>query len=250
MKYIASERELYTDDDRFIKKLYCPLNKEWDNLLKIEPMDLTRRCNACNNNVLDISLLSDERVRIIAEYDRNVCVSVRSDADNVEWVGVEDKSGRACSKDFIDEYAGCRVIKTAREKSEMNFAAYEGAKVLVKKIEDNPDIRSKVAVRQDPESQEVDFLGDFRSGVENHPINFFFYPTSKQSLNHYTPPIAAYIIPNDIEVGERVYILDIIENIESTSWNQGNTARQDSGYAVWNGDDFDIEPVEVLRMIG
>lgn len=247
VKFIANEKKLYTDDGQFIKELSCPLRKKWENLLKLDEKDLKRRCNACGKNVLNLSSLSDDQVLAIASYDPDVCVYIRSDADNLEWIGREDASGwfMACSESFASMTKGCRIIKTARTKNSMNQAAKDGYKVLVKIVEPNADICSKIAVRQDPETQQVEFIGDFRDGLDDLTIPFTFYNTTYQD-----PPLAAYIIPQDIKLGERVYILDIIENIKEMEWNQGDSGRQQSGYAVWNGKGFDLEPVHVKTCMG
>ena len=248
MKYVVKEMKLYTDDDRLIKRLECPLKKEWKNLLKIESEDAKRRCCECDKNVLDISMMSDARALIIAEYDPNVCLHVHSDAENVEWIGEDENfrdSNSICSNELLDD---CRVVKTARSKLPMNFAAIDGFNVLVKKVEENPEIQSKIAVRQDLQSQRVDFLGDYRDRDDSGSkvvVDFFFYSPCCSSA-----PVAAYIVPKDIKVGERVFIPDLIENMVGSEWNQGNVSRRERAYATWNGEGFDIEPIPVQRYIG
>ena len=63
----------------------------------------------------------------------------------------------------------------------------------------------------------------------------FYYPYSFPS------PFAAYLIPRDIKIGEKVFLEDLIEDYIGASWNQGDTYRLESCEAVWNGKDFDIQ---------
>ncbi len=35
--------------------------------------------------------------------------------------------------------------------------------------------------------------------------------------------------------------MDLIEDFIGTNWDQGDYSRLSSGYAVWNGSDFDVE---------
>jgi len=49
------------------------------------------------------------------------------------------------------------------------------------------------------------------------------------------PPTAAYLLPDDIEVGERVILEDLIEDIVGASHSCG-TYRLDSAEAIWNGE--------------
>jgi len=53
--------------------------------------------------------------------------------------------------------------------------------------------------------------------------------------------LAAYLIPKDIQIGERVFIEDLIEDYVGASWNQGDTFRLESCDAIWNGKDLEIQ---------
>jgi len=258
MKYLASEGKLLTDDGRMIKELDCPLNKEWDNLTKLNERDSLRRCGACSRNVLDISSLCEEQVVAIVGYDPQVCVHVRSDSEYIEWIdGVpyseEDKpitvrSYETAPCDVRYKYFNkCRVIKTARSIDEINLAKDEGLNFVMKKVQGDPKFHSKMAILQDPETKSLYGITDYREeyNSEDVVLDFFSYRTDSQES-----PFAAYLVPKDIVQGERVYILDLIENIEVANWNQGDAYRQQRGYATWNGSGFDIEPVEVRRCVG
>ena len=137
---------------------------------------------------------------------------------------------------------GLRVIRTARDKDSINRAARSGLRPLVKKVEPSDKIRSKFAVVQFKETGEIEVIGDYRrSGYldadETETVIgwTFYYPHSFKS------PFAAYLIPKDIKIGERVFIEDLIEDYIGASWNQGDTYRLESCEAVWNGSDFEIQ---------
>jgi hypothetical protein len=135
---------------------------------------------------------------------------------------------------------GLRTIKTARDKQSINAAAREGFFPLVKPVVPSPEIRSKYAVVQSKTTGEIDVIGDYRArgDVENGEfvIHFtYYYPHSFPS------PFAAYLIPPDLEVGERVYLEDLIEDVVGSIWNQGDSFRLNSCIAVWDGKDFKLE---------
>ena len=138
---------------------------------------------------------------------------------------------------------GLRVIKTARDKDSINKAAKSGLKPLVKKVEPSDKIRSKYSVVQNKKTGEIEIVGDFRGGFYSDDNNefetvidwTFYYPHSFKS------PFAAYLIPKDIEIGERVFIEDLIEDYIGASWNQGDTYRLESCGAIWNGTDLEIQ---------
>jgi hypothetical protein len=107
-----------------------------------------------------------------------------------------------------------RVIKTARDKDSINRAAKSGLKPLIKKVEPSDKIRSKYSVVQNKKTGEIEIVGDYRGGFysdENNDFETvidwtFYYPHSFKS------PFAAYLIPKDIKIGERVFIEDLIED--------------------------------------
>jgi hypothetical protein len=138
---------------------------------------------------------------------------------------------------------GLRVIETARDTGSINMAAKKGFKPLVKKVNPSEDISTKYKVIQYKETGEIEVLGDYRGEMIMGDTREFdtvidwtwFYPYSFKS------PFAAYLIPTDIEVGERVFIRDLIEDYVGTSWNQGDSYRLESCEAIWNGSDLEIQ---------
>ena len=144
-----------------------------------------------------------------------------------------------------DKADSIRTIRTARTEHTINEAARSGFFPLVKKVEASPKIRSKYAVIQNKKSGEIRVTGDFRDslvtsngndGDFSTVIGFeFYYPY------HFESPFAAYLIPEGLKTGERVYLEDVIEDVVSTMWNQGDTYRLQSCNATWNGKEFDLE---------
>ena len=138
---------------------------------------------------------------------------------------------------------GLRAIKTARDKDSINKAANHGFKPLLKKVEPSSKIRSKYSVVQNKKTGEIEIIGDFRGRFLSDKSEEFvtvidwtyYYP------HHFNSPFAAYLIPHDIVVGERVFIEDLIEDYIGASWNQGDTYRLESCEAIWNGKDLEIQ---------
>jgi hypothetical protein len=151
---------------------------------------------------------------------------------------------------------GLRVIKTARDKDSINRAAESGYRPLLKKVEPSDKIRSKYAVVQNTETGDIEIIGDYRSKLYERndlPTRLsrifpdikndfeividwtFYYP------HNFKSPFAAYLIPKDIQIGERVLIEDLIEDYIGAQWNQGDTYRLQSCEAIWNGKDLKIQ---------
>jgi hypothetical protein len=138
---------------------------------------------------------------------------------------------------------GLRVIKTARDKDSINLAARNGLYPIIKKVEPSCKIRSKYSVIQNKKTGEIQIIGDYRNGLFSEDseefetvINWtFYYP------HNFKAPFAAYLIPHDVEIGERVFIEDLIEDYIGASWNQGDTYRLESCEAIWNGTDLEVQ---------
>jgi hypothetical protein len=147
--------------------------------------------------------------------------------------------------EFLDKNEnsqGLRVIKTARDKESVNIAAQNGLRPLIKKVKPSSKIRSKYAVVQNRKTGEIEIVGDYRSDFYSDSDDYetvidwtYYYP------HNFKSPFAAYLIPNDIKIGERVLLEDLIEDYIGASWNQGDTYRLETCEAIWNGTDLEIQ---------
>ena len=63
----------------------------------------------------------------------------------------------------------------------------------------------------------------------------YYYPYSFES------PYAAYLLPPDLKINERVFLEDLIEDVVGLVWNQGDKYRLSSVEAIWNGNDFELD---------
>ena len=138
-----------------------------------------------------------------------------------------------------------RIIKTARTKDSINQAAREGFRLVVKKVEPSDRIKSQYAVMQNKTTKEIVVIGDYRSTRFDPRLlpkdNFemiidwsYYYPYKFES------PIAAYLVPEDIEISERVMLQDLIEDLPRLG-GQGNIYRLASCEAIWTGEEFEIK---------
>jgi hypothetical protein len=173
-----------------------------------------------------------------------------------------------------------RIIKTARTEKAINDAVEQGFRALVRPVIPSPDIRAKFAISQDKATGKIRVAHDFRDQTiiikplipelfndlpsptreemdswnlklpdeyRNAPITEYetvigwtdYYPYNFES------PFAAYLIPTDIQIGEKVMLEDLIEDVVGARWNQGDTFRMPSCAAIWTGQDFTLvyEPI-------
>ena len=139
-----------------------------------------------------------------------------------------------------------KIIYTGRSVEAINKAIKRGFLPILKELKPHPDIYSKVAVTINYETEEVEEHGDFRSCMNAGPDGLDwikYYPY------HWDLPYAAYLVPDDIEIGERVLLTDLIEDYIGGSWNQGDAYRAERAEAVWNGEDFDVDEGSINKSV-
>lgn len=134
--------------------------------------------------------------------------------------------------------SGLRVIRTARSKAKINDAVKAGFWPLVKPVETNPPFKSRFAVYQHPDTGEVRAWGNPRYRLEDEGWEQVI-PWKSYRLPRFKEPFAAYLIPKDIQVGERVWLVDLIEDFQGVSGVI--ESRLNAASAVWTGKDFEID---------
>lgn len=82
MIFRLKTRELFTNDGRLVKKMFCPLAAEWDELAG-DGSDPSRMCQSCKKKVYDTDLISEEALFKMAQEDKNLCVKVDIDSENI-----------------------------------------------------------------------------------------------------------------------------------------------------------------------
>ncbi len=123
----------------------------------------------------------------------------------------------------IENIKNLRVIYTARSEDSINEAAAKGFWPLIKVVTKNPKIYSKVNVYQNSITGAIKAHGDFRAPkwAEEFELNDEDFDVSNKKTesdwkevtgwiyyypHHFANPYAAYLIPKDIIIGERVFV--------------------------------------------
>lgn len=132
------------------------------------------------------------------------------------------------------------VIKTARDFYSINEAARNGFWPIIKKVQPSPLIEKKYGIVQCKETGQISISSDYRMGLNREGYQkvidwTFYYPYNFKS------PYAAYLIPEHLKIGERVFIEDLIEDFVGATWNQGDVYRLESCKAIWDGESLCIQ---------
>ncbi len=137
-----------------------------------------------------------------------------------------------------------RVISTARSIDEINAAVEKGFGILLLPCNPSPPYLHTVSLYKHK------MKGTYRLDLD--PRLSYRDPGEYAQWQHalaleYYPPVfkegfAAYLIPADLEIGERVWLEDLIEDFLGCVSGQGlGETRLQNAYARWNGSAFDIE---------
>ncbi len=82
MQYNPLTQELYSDDGTFLKKLYCPLSKQWEELIVLSNID-SKLCKQCNKAVYDTSKMDDSQLQELIFTTPQACLKVDLNQNNL-----------------------------------------------------------------------------------------------------------------------------------------------------------------------
>ena len=137
-----------------------------------------------------------------------------------------------------------RNIATVRDLDQANSLLSSGVKLLFKHVDRNTKFDT-YALLQDKRGHTIEvYKGRFidsylQAGYE------MIIPWSRMDVDGNWSGWGAYVIPADIEVGELVYIPDLLENLGGQ-----RSKRREGGLAIWNGEEFQIQPEEEQHYVG
>lgn len=82
MQYNPISQTLYTSNGLLIKKLHCPLAKQWEEL-SLANLLQGKMCDQCNKAVYDTALLTEEEVQQLLNIDDQTCFKVDLNQPNL-----------------------------------------------------------------------------------------------------------------------------------------------------------------------
>lgn len=86
MKFNPITNKLYTDDNKFIKKMYCPYSSlKWSDLVHIDG-SMDGFCNICESNVIETKKLKDDTVWQLLQDEPSTCLKIDFNQENMRIV--------------------------------------------------------------------------------------------------------------------------------------------------------------------
>ena len=140
-----------------------------------------------------------------------------------------------------------RVIRTARDLESINRAVAEGFFPLIKELKPSPMLNVTYCVFRHRKTNQV-VTAEAEEGYLQYG-EYYSYKSEEWEIvipyaNYYPYtfpcPFAAYLIPPNIVIGERVIIEDLIEDYSGgVFWSQ--KIRLETLEAIWDGSDLAIQ---------
>ncbi len=84
MKFNPLTKDIYTDNDEFVKRMHCPFQMNWDDLehsRKAKPL-----CVNCNRFIIDTQELADDELLTIIKQNPEACLKVDLNQENLKIV--------------------------------------------------------------------------------------------------------------------------------------------------------------------
>lgn len=181
-------------------------------------------------------LLTDKTKNDSCEFDveNRAYYNLSERYDNLdELPQQENEAGDIRKKSLL------RIIKTLRGEEEIEDAINSGQKVLKQKVKPLENIHVT----------DLHIKNKKTGKVTVEPYSFHNFPDATsdckivKEVTYYPykfPPTAAYLLPDDIEVGERVILDDLIKDIVGASHPWGRY-RLNNTEAIWNGEGFIVD---------
>ena len=152
---------------------------------------------------------------------------------------------------FLGNEHGLKELETTYDVRRLNKAKEEGLSFTIVPINRNPELELRSLLLKNRETGEFEAVPS--RAFHAQYTRFLEYPEDEWELVHevvgygrtrdQSQNWGAYIIPKDLEVGEKVYIPDLIQDIVATShwynvWPAGDAI------ATWDGQHFKIDHTE------
>ncbi len=146
-----------------------------------------------------------------------------------------------------------RKIKTIRGKKALQKAKELNIKIIVRNVEPFQTVSGKYCIVKNKITKQTYKLHDFRDSRRRSCFYKVITDWTYEYKNHVYPDVAAYVIPDDIQEEEIVFIEDLIENLIGFTYNQGGNSRLASCKAQWVKNDLKIlynQDRDVLKIVG
>lgn len=225
----------------------------WKERMRGKPEDyLKKYCGSCQKCVVNANKFNESQISALVQVNPEICLHLSSEHPDLT---VKETIGKAndweCGYQGITQ-KGLPIIQTARSLAAIEDGVRRGYRPLFVGADYKGDVGKKLCVSYYSKANAVFYQSDFRAmfgaidGSDNGVSSIMVRHDDERDPS----PLAAYMIPPELNPGDKVFVADIIEEIVRERWNQGDSWRLTSSEAVWTGEKLEIEYREPVMMMG
>jgi hypothetical protein len=231
--YDVKSSSLYDSNGLFLKRVFCPKAKQWNQLIADDPLDRSRGCRECRHRVLNL----DTATTLSWSGNEEPCVYIPAESTSV--IFLHDSKELSAANSPKKHIEGLVFIKTARTVEDINRAANmgywpdvrlieykdrESDEELLARFDQRDDINelpsSWLAVGQNPSTGHIEWSDRDWSLFSAGSILKEIIPTTGYYPNYQQLPIAAYLIPPNLPDGSEIIVEDPIEDLAGRARNR------------------------------
>ena len=225
----------------------------WKERMRGKPKDyLKKYCGSCQKCVVNANKFSESQISALVQVNPEICLHLSSEHPELT---VKQTTGEEndweCGYQGITKQ-GLPIIQTARSLAAIEDGVRRGYRPLFVGADYKGKVGKKLLVSYCATDNEVHYQSDFRR--MRGPLSGFDNGVSSIMVRHdderHPSPLAAYMIPPELNPGDKVFVADVIEEIVRKRWNQGDSWRKISAEAVWNGEALEMNYCEPVMMLG
>jgi hypothetical protein len=86
MKFNPITKELFTNNNEFVKKLSCPYKINWGELKETTDNLKSRNCSNCNHKIIDTTYFSDNELLKMVTQNPDTCFKIDLDQYNLNLI--------------------------------------------------------------------------------------------------------------------------------------------------------------------
>lgn len=81
MIYNPLTKQLFTNNNEFLKQLHCPLQMQWHNLALADAGN--KLCNGCNKTIINTEVLEENEVVNLLKENPHTCITINLNQENI-----------------------------------------------------------------------------------------------------------------------------------------------------------------------
>lgn len=84
MQFDPLTKDVYTDNDEFVKTMNCPYKMSWDNLEVTH--STMRKCANCDHLIVDTEAITDNELLEIVRQNPDTCLKIDLNQHNIKII--------------------------------------------------------------------------------------------------------------------------------------------------------------------